>query len=165
MTRRRHSEGVHKQQRPPRRMAVSYYPLSEPMQPVCAHAPSASLPARPTRLPARFTRLGLVDREGPAFEFFAVEPLDGGFGRLALGHLDKPEAFGAPGVTVGNHIDLVHSTIRLEELAEVIIRRTKCKVTYKDIHAKILFIMKNRETIARSSEQYAGAQGQSTMQE
>src|SRR5438132_12468842 len=112
MTRRRHSEGVHKQQRPPRRMAVSYYPLSEPMQPVCAHTPSASLPARPTRLPARFTRLGFVDREGPAFELCAVEPLDDGFSRRTVGHLNKPEAFGAPGVTVGNDIDLVHNSIR-----------------------------------------------------
>ena len=74
--------------------------------------------------PTRFTRLGFIDREGPAVELFAVEPLDGGFGRLALGHFDKPEAFGALGITVGNHIDLVHSTIRLKELAKVMIRRT-----------------------------------------
>ena len=42
-------------------------------------------------------------------------------------------------IAVSNDIDLVHSTILLEELAEVIIRRTKRKVTYKDIHAKILY--------------------------
>jgi len=94
------------------------------------------LPAGAAELTARFTRLGFVDREGTAFELFAVEPLDGGFGRYAVGHFDKPEAFGAPGVTVGNHIDLVHSTILLKELAEVMICCTKRKVAYKDIHVQ-----------------------------
>jgi hypothetical protein len=78
--------------------------------------------------------------------------LDGGFGRLALGHLDKAKAFGAPGVSVGNDIDRVYNSIRLEELAEVMIRRTIGHIAYKDMHAKVLFIMKNRATIARSSE-------------
>jgi hypothetical protein len=103
-----------------------------------------------------FTRLGFIDGESPAFELFAVEPLHGGCGRRTVGHLDKPKAFGAPGVPVGNHIDLVHHSIRLEELAEVMIRCTKRQVAYKNIHAKILYIVKNREPIARSSEQYAG---------
>jgi hypothetical protein len=99
----------------------------------------AGLPAGAAELPTRFTRLGFVDREGTAFELFAVEPLDGGFGRLALRHLDKPKAFGAARVTVGNYIDLIHGTILLKELAKVMIRRTKRKVAYKDIHAKILY--------------------------
>jgi hypothetical protein len=100
----------------------------------------ADLPAGAAELTTRFTRLGFVDREGTAFELFAIEPLDGRFGCLALGHFDKPEAFGAPGVTVGNDIDLVHSTILLKELAEVMICRTKRKVPDKNIHAKILYI-------------------------
>jgi hypothetical protein len=91
-----------------------------------------------TRLTTRLTRLGFVDREGPACELRAIESLNSGFSRLALGHLDKPKAFRAARVTVGNHIDLVHGTILLEELAEVMIRCTKRKVAYKDIHAKIL---------------------------
>jgi hypothetical protein len=125
---------------------------------VHAYTTLAGLPAGAAGLTTRFTRLGFVDREGTAFELFAVEPLNGGFGRLALGHLDKSKTFGAAGVTVGNHIDLVHNSILLKELAEVMIRCTKRKVPYKDIHAKVLFIVKNRETIARSSEQYAGVQ-------
>ena len=103
---------------------------------VCAYTVLAGLPAGAAELPTRFTRLRLIHREGTAFELFAVEPLDGRFGCLALGHFDKPEAFGAPGVTVGNDIDLVHSTILLKELAEVMICRTKCKVAYKDIHVQ-----------------------------
>src|SRR2546427_6657546 len=83
------------QQRPPQRAAVSH---------------SWDLPAGSARFTTGFTRLGLVDREGTAFELCAVEPLDGRFGRLALGHLDKAKAFGAPGVTVGNDIDLVHNS-------------------------------------------------------
>jgi hypothetical protein len=35
---------------------------------------------------------------------------------------------------------------------------TKSKVTYKNIHTKVLFIVKNVDMIARSSEQYAEAQ-------
>jgi hypothetical protein len=96
----------------------------------------AGLPAGPAGLPTRFTRFGFVDREGTAFELFAIEPLNGGFGGCTIGHLDKAKAFGAPGVTVGNHIDRVHNSILLKELAEVMIRRTKRKVPYTDIHAQ-----------------------------
>src|SRR5262245_5961875 len=66
----------------------------------------AGLPAGAAELTTRLTRLGFVDRKGTAFKLFAVEPLDGGFGRRAVRHLDKPKAFGAARVTVGNHIDL-----------------------------------------------------------
>src|SRR5215510_261952 len=107
---------------------------------VCVSTVLTGLPAGAAELTAWFTRLSFVDREGTAFELFAVEPLDGHFGCLALGHFDKPEAFGAPGVAVGNDTNLVHSTILLKELAEGMIRCTKRKVTYKDIHAKILYI-------------------------
>src|SRR5712691_6626750 len=123
------------------------------------------LPAGPAWLTAGFTGLRFVDRERTACELSAVELLDGGFGRLALGHLDKPKAFGAPGVPVGNHIDRVHHSIRLKELAQVMIRRTKRKVPYKDIHAKVLFMVENRKQSPGHPKQYAGAQGQSTMQE
>jgi len=73
----------------------------------------------------------------------ALEPLNGRFGCCAVGHLHKTKAPGATGVAISNNIDLVHHTIRLEELAKVMISGTKSKVTYKDIHAKVLFIMKN----------------------
>ena len=106
---------------------------------VCADTALAGLPAGPAGLTARFTRLGFIHRERTAFEFFAVEPLNGGFGGCTIGHLDKPKAFGAPGVSVGNDIDLVHNSIRLEELAEVMISRTEGKIADKDIHAGILW--------------------------
>src|SRR5262247_4636616 len=73
----------------------------------------------------------------------ALEPLNGRFGCSAVGHLHKAKAPGATGVTVSNNIDLVHRTIGLEELAKVMISGTKSKVTYKNIHAKVLFIVKN----------------------
>src|SRR5262245_28819248 len=109
---------------------------------VCAYTVLAGLPAGAaeftTRLTTRFTRLGFVDRQGTTFELRAIESLNSGFGRRAVGHLDKSKAFGAARVTVGNHIDLVHSTILLKELAEAMIRRTIRKVPNKDIHAQIL---------------------------
>src|SRR5262249_6454130 len=121
-------------------MAVSYYPLSERIHLVYADTVLASLPAGaaelPTRLPAWFTRLGFVDREGTAVELCALEPLDGSLSRRTVGHLDKAKAFGAASVPVRNDPDVVHHTIGLEELAEGMISGTKCKVTYKDIHAE-----------------------------
>src|SRR4029450_4704709 len=99
MTRRRHSEGVHKQQRPPRRMAVNHGRLADFSTYLRAEPVLAGLPAGAAELTTRFTRLGFVDREGTAIELLAVESLDSRFGCLALGHFDKPEAFGAPGVT------------------------------------------------------------------
>ena len=51
-----------------------------------------------------------------SMSLMALEPLNGRFG-CAVGHLHKAKAPGATGVTVSNNIDLVHHTIRLEELA------------------------------------------------
>jgi hypothetical protein len=102
----------------------------------------ADLPAGaaelPTRLPTRFTRLGLIHVEGPACELLALESLNSRFGRRAIRHFDKAKAAGLPRVPVRNNIDRVHRPILLKELAEVIICRTKRKVPDKDIHAKIL---------------------------
>jgi hypothetical protein len=85
-----------------------------------------------------------------------LEPLNGGLGSSAVGHLDEAKPTGLAGVTVGNDIDRVHITIRLEELAQVMISRAEGKIAYKDIHACVL-LGESVETIARSSEQYAKA--------
>src|SRR6516225_6890110 len=119
-------------------MAVDHYDSADVTASLRADTVLAGLPAGAAELPTRFTWLCLIHRQGTAFELCAVEPLDGRFGRRAVGHLDKAKAFGAARVTVGNHIDLVHGTIRLKELAEVMIRRTIRKIPDKDIHAQIL---------------------------
>src|SRR5438093_7468457 len=129
MTRRRHSEGCTNSNGRPKGWPSITHCSADCITYLRVDTVLAGLPAGAARLPTRFTRLGFVDREGTAFELFAIEPLDGGFGRRAVGHLDKSKAFGAASVAVGNHIDLVHSTILLEELAEVMIRCTKRKVT------------------------------------
>src|SRR6266516_2896495 len=98
--------------------------------------PSRSLPARLPGLTARFTRLGLIDREGPAFHLLALELGHRRFGRGAIGHLDKAKAFGAAGVAIRDHPDLVHHTIRLEELAEVAVGGAKRQIAYINIHGK-----------------------------
>jgi hypothetical protein len=60
------------------------------------------------------------------------------------------------GVPVGNNINRVHNSIRLEELADVLIRCVERKIADKNIHACILW-WKSIEPIATSSEQYAEA--------
>jgi hypothetical protein len=67
-----------------------------------------------------------------------MESLNGRFGRSAIRHLHKAKAAGLARVAIRNNIDLVHCTIGLEELAQVMIRHTKPKVPDKDIHAQIL---------------------------
>ena len=62
-----------------------------------------------------------------------MEPLHGGLGRSAVGHLDEAKPPGLAGVPVGNDIDRVHRTIRREELAQVMIRRAEGKIADKDI--------------------------------
>src|SRR6266446_2898258 len=94
------------------------------------------LPAGPAGLTARFTRLGLIDREGPAFHRLALELGHRRSGRSAIGHLDKAKAFGAAGVAIRDHPDLVHHTIRLEELAEVAVGGAKRQIANKNIHGK-----------------------------
>src|SRR6266568_2436872 len=98
--------------------------------------PRGGLPAGPAGLTARFTRLGLIDREGPAFHLLALELGHRRFGRGAIGHLDKAKAFGAAGVAIRDHPDLVHHTIRLEELAEVVVGGAKRQIANKNIHGK-----------------------------
>jgi hypothetical protein len=74
----------------------------------------------------------------------------------AVGHFDEAKPTGAAGVTVSNEIDPVDCPIRLEEPAEVLICGGKSKVPNKNIHASTL-LGESADTLARSSEQYAGA--------
>ena len=131
---------------------------------VDADAAPRCLPAGPTGLTARFAGLRFVDREGTARKFGALEPLNGGFSRSTVRHLDEAKAFGAAGVAVGNHIDLVHHAIWLKQLAEIVISGGIRQIANKDIHG--VFPMgkgiNDRQvirTVCRS------AQRKSTMQE
>src|SRR5437867_3213232 len=122
-----------------------------------------SLPASLTGLTARFTRLGLIDCEGPALNLLALELGNGSSGGGAIGHLDKTKAFGAAGVTIRDHPDLGHHAIRLEELAEVMVGSAKCEIANINIHGKFPIGkgIHNRQvirTVCRSTmqEPYAG---------
>src|SRR5262245_57701867 len=66
------------------------------------------LPARLTGASTRFPGLGFVNGEGTTRELLALDPGDRGFGGLAVGHLDEPKAFRAPGGAVGNDTDRLH---------------------------------------------------------
>ena len=98
-----------------------------------------SLPARLTRLTARFTGLCFVDRDGTATKLFALEPLNGGFSRLAVRHLNKAKPTWATGIAVGNDLNSVHNAILLEELAQVMVRGVIRQITNKDIHRVFLW--------------------------
>src|SRR5215217_912737 len=108
---------------PPRRGAVSH---------------TRDLPTRPAGLTAWFTRFRFIDRQGTASELFALEPGNGGFRRGVVGHFDEAKAFGAAGIAVHNDPDLVHSAIRLKELAKVIIGGGERQITNINIHGRVL---------------------------
>src|SRR4029434_1594623 len=114
-------------QRPPQR-----WPSGERL--ALTGRPPRRLPARLTGLTARFTRLGLIDGEGPALNLLALELGNRRSGGGAIGHLDKAKAFGAPGVAIRDDPDLVHHTIRLEELAEVVVGGVKRQIAYINIY-------------------------------
>ena len=98
--------------------------------------PPSGLPTGAVGLTTRFTRLGLIDREGPAPNLLALELGNGGSGGGAIGHLDKAKAFGAAGLAIRNDPDLVHHAIRLEELAQVMISGAKREIANINIHGK-----------------------------
>jgi len=101
------------------------------------HAASG-LPARLTRLTARFAGLRFVDRDGTAAKLFALEPLNSGSGCLAVRHLNEAKPTRAASIAVGNEINLVHNSILLKELAEVMVRRTIRQIANKDVHGRFL---------------------------
>jgi len=88
--------------------------------------------------------------------------LNGGLGRTAVCHFDEAKAPGTPGVLVGNETDSIHLAIWFEELAEFIFRGAKRQIANKDIHRHVL-CLKHGDTIARSSEQYAGVKSKRNM--
>jgi hypothetical protein len=96
------------------------------------------LPTRPAGLTAWFTRFRFIDRQGTASELFALEPGNGGFRRGVVGHFDEAKAFGSAGIAVHNDPDLVHSAIRLKELAKVIIGGGERQITNINIHGRVL---------------------------
>jgi hypothetical protein len=129
----------------------------------CEWHETGCLPARAAGLPARFTRLGLIDGEGPALNLLTLELGNGGSGGGAIGHLDKTKAFGAAGDAIRDNPDLVHHPIRLEELAEVVVGGAKCEIANINIHGKFPMGkgIHNRQvirTVCRSTmqEPYAG---------
>src|SRR5262249_53249869 len=90
-------------------------------------------PARLTRFTARFTGLRFVDREGTATKLFALEPLNGGSSRLTVRHLNEAKPTRATRIAVGYEINLVHNSILLKELAEVMVRRTVRQIANKNV--------------------------------
>ena len=53
---------------------------------------------------AGLARLGLIDGEAAAVMLLVIELPDGRFRFRVAAHLDEPEALGATGLAVGNHL-------------------------------------------------------------
>jgi hypothetical protein len=84
-----------------------------------------------------------------------LEPGNGGGRPDAVGHLDTAKAFGAASVTISHDPTLVYHTLWLKALVQVIVDGGERSMPNSNIDEG--FLVANGATIARSSEQYAGA--------
>ena len=100
----------------------------------CECIAAGCLPASAARLTAWLTRLCFVDRQGAAIEVFAIEPLNRRLRRTAVCHFDEAKTPRTAGLAVSNETHIVHRTILLEELADVIFRGGKRQIANIDSH-------------------------------
>jgi hypothetical protein len=98
----------------------------------------SGVPTGLARLSARFPRPRFVDREGAASDVRTVESVNHAMCRAAVRHLDEAKASRAANLTVSHDPDCIYRSIRLEELAQVLLRGGKGEVAHKDIHVRIL---------------------------
>jgi hypothetical protein len=103
-----------------------------------ARTETESLPAGPT-LTAGLPRLGRVDGERPATEVFAIESLNRRLRGTVVCHVDEAKPPRPAGLAVGNEIHLIHRTIGLKELADIIFRGGKRQIANIDIHGMVLY--------------------------
>ena len=82
---------------------------------------------------------GFVEMPDSAAAKAAIQGLQGKelAGRTLTVNEAKPT--GLAGVTIGNDIDLVHGTIRFEELAEILSRSIERNIAHINVHAKFLW--------------------------
>src|SRR5262249_37632751 len=85
-------------------------------------------------LAARFPRPGFVDGESAPGQGRAIQTGNRVLCRAAVWHLDEAKTPRAAGVAVGHNPDRVDRPIRLEELAEVLLRGGKSQGAHKNLH-------------------------------
>jgi len=95
-------------------------------------------PTGSARLMVPHPPVSFVDHAGVASEVHPVESCNGRSRRTALRHLNEPKAARVACLPVSNHLNRIHKTVRLEELAEVLSGRGAHKVADKNVHTKIL---------------------------
>jgi hypothetical protein len=83
-----------------------------------------------------------------------MQPLNGRVGCAAVRHFHEAKAPRPASVAVNNELDLLHRSIGLKELADIIFRGSKRDIPDINIHAGLLS-GENVETADMSSEQYA----------
>src|SRR5262245_24434707 len=95
-------------------------------------------PAGSARLMVPHPPVSFVDHADVAPEVHPVESCNGRSSRTALRYLHEPKAARVARLPVSNHLNRIHSTVRLEELAEVLSGRGARKVADKNVHTKVL---------------------------
>jgi len=122
----------------------------------------ASLPAGPAGLPTRVARLRLMHREGTASQRMRLEPLHGCLGAWLSGLATHPQPVARPGARSGMLWTLSTTPYGTQSW-----RRSSSVAVDARVPRKICTecsLGERRHTIARSSAQYAGAQGRSDTQ-
>src|SRR5262244_1826388 len=77
-------------------------------------------PAGSARLMVPHPPVSFVDHASVASEVHPVESCDGRSRCTALRHLNEPKTARVARLPVSNHLNRIHSTVRLEELAELL---------------------------------------------
>jgi hypothetical protein len=81
-----------------------------------------------------FTRLGFVDRERKAIQFFAIESADSGQSLFTVRHFYKAKSTGFPGVSVCNDLGRTHFAKRFKKLLQSLFCGLKRQIPYVNIH-------------------------------
>jgi hypothetical protein len=84
-----------------------------------ATATTTAVPTTATTTWAIFTRLGLVDGQGTAIVFLAIEGCDCGLGLIVGPHLDESKSLAAAGFPVADDFSAGHGAVLREQLFQI----------------------------------------------
>src|SRR6516225_10779952 len=75
-------------------------------------------------------RLGLINRQGPAFDLLAAEGLNRSLGFRITSHLHEAESLGPPCVTVHDDLRRLHGAMWREQVLQVAFARVVRQVAH-----------------------------------
>jgi hypothetical protein len=84
--------------------------------------------------PAAFAfRPGFIDIQRSAVQLVPVQRGDGAIRFIGIGHFDKCEAPGTPGLAICNHTHTLYFSVRLKQRADRRLRGREIQISYKNI--------------------------------